>query len=329
MSFMPKKQALACAVSMLVVMAGAQARELSPSLLAAAAHMTPTQRAAFLRGASSAERAAGTFTTSGSGLDTTPPVLKSFHVAVPADTAKPWAQIRIDCAASDDLSGVQYIDLLLTGPHGQELYVWDEWLLHPPAKQYSTSMATDVSAYTEPGVWTVSSVDVMDAAGNYVAYTDPQVIAQFGATSFTLVNNRPEMVDYTSPVLGQGAVVTPSLSASGTQKGTSAAPIAEVDLTVKDTGRAGAHWASGTWCLADMSACLNLDWTDSVRGESKKKAQLTGRIDSSLPAGDYLPYYFAVTDWAYNQMSFRGSDFGGATDFGQLMPGGDKITITP
>jgi hypothetical protein len=322
MHSMPKKQALACAVSALVLATGAQARELTPSLLQATAQMTPTQRAAFLRHVASPQ---GARAASGSKLDTTPPVLKSFQLTVPKDTAAPWSQIRIEAESSDDLSGVAYVSIGLVGPHGQ--FIWAGGQAGLPSKQSTMTFAIDVSAYTEPGTWTVSSIGVNDAAGNYTGYSDPQSIAQFGPTAVTLANSRPEMVDYTPPVLTQGTVVTPSLSASGTQKGTMNPPFFGIDLTIKDAG-AGVQSAWGTWCLADMTACLNVNGYDTVRGETKKKLRVVGNI-SGAPVGDYLPYQVIVFDWAGYGFGYNGTDFGGTTDFGTLMPGGDKITITP
>jgi hypothetical protein len=321
---MLEKQALACAVATLAVVAGAQARELSPSLLAATASMTPMERAAFLRDVRGAT-AAKVKSMSGSKLDVTPPVLTSFHVTPPADTSAPLAQIRIDVQASDNLSGVTYLMLTIAGPHGQEMFVGASPGL--PAKQTTQSLALDVSAYTEPGVWTVMYATVSDAAGNYQDYYDPQ-IGQIGDASFTLVNSHAKLADYTSPVVTQGVVVTPTLSASGTLKGTNEPLIAAIDMTVKD-GNAGVANVSGTWCLADMSSCLYMNGGyDYLRGDTKKTLRLWSGIGGA-PAGDYLPYQVFVSDHAYNYTTYQGADFGGTSDFSTLMPAGDKITVTP
>jgi hypothetical protein len=323
MHFMPKQQALACAVLCVAAITAARANSLPPAAAAQMAQMTPGQRAAFVR--SFAPSRAHVAAAVGAGrLDTTPPTLANFNVTPPADAAGPLAQVIVHAKASDDLSGVQTVMFELVGPHGQA--VWFDDMLEVPTKNFSGKIAVDVSAYLEPGTWTVQQAYVIDAAGNYAIYSGP-ALAALGNSQVTIVSSHGDLADYTPPTLTQGTVSTPTLSVSGLQKGTSQPPIAAVDFTASDVG-SGIRHVESMWCLADSSACLFTTLAESVRGRQKDTLSL-GTSIAGAPPGTYLLEYVGVYDYAGNWTSYMGTDFGGDTDFSTLMPAGHSITVTP
>jgi hypothetical protein len=313
------KRALACAALSLATVAGARASELPAMASTQATQMTAAQSAAHVRALTSgrAQIAAGK-------TDTTPPVLASFKVTAPADTSAPLAQWVVQAKAGDDLSGVLAVDIGLAGPHGQTLWVgWAE-NVHP--KAFSGKFAYDASAYLEPGIWTVFMAIAVDAAGNSATYTG-DTLAALGNTQVTVVNKHPELADFTAPAVLQGTVVTPSLSASALQKGTTLPPTAVVDFAVSDVG-SGVMFVNAQFCLPDMSACLQTAASETVRGRLSETLR-TGNTISGLPPGTYLLNNLIVEDQAGFLTDYMGADFGGETDFSTLMPDGHSITITP
>jgi hypothetical protein len=329
MTFMLKKQAFACALLSLAAAGGALAADLPP-LAAAQPDLSPEQRAAIVRAYAAAattrgHHASAAGTTPGGKLDNTPPVLKSFRITPPADVAAPFAQLVFDAKATDDLSGVAAVQFGLQGPHGQGVggYSW----ITVPQKSATVRFALNETAYVEPGTWTVTYVYVGDAAGNYVFYAGDE-LAALGNVQVTIANGQPGLVDFTPPVVSQGTVVTPSLSASGTQKGTTQSPLIKADFALSDD-RSGVMQAAATWCLADMSACLYSFASESVHGQRKETLHMAGSLPSAQTPGVYILHDLQAWDQAGNLVWMDSADFGGETDFSTLMPGGHTITVTP
>jgi hypothetical protein len=269
--------------------------------------------------------AAGPIAASAAGkLDTTPPVLKSFQVTPPADMADPLAQIRIDAKVTDDMSGVGTVAFGLLGPHGQ--YGYAAASIGLPEKTFAGHMVVFNTQYLEPGTWTIQYVNVQDMAGNAAWISDPATIAAAGALQFTVTSSRPQLGDYTPPVVLSANVVTPSVSASATLKGTTLPAYFAVDVTLRDDKSGiGAVWAN--WCLADFSACIFSNATEGVYGHVKSTLRMGG--SAGVAPGVYVLYSLGYTDQASNAATLIGTDFGGETDFSTLMPGGHTITITP
>lgn len=287
--------------------------------------MSPERRAAYFR-ALAAMKASGPMPAPGGAIDTTPPQLTSFMLTPPADVAAPFAQIRLDVTATDDLSGVWNYYMTLVGPHGQRLEMYQNYL-GLALKNYSGHAAADTNAYMEPGVWHADYMFVYDLAGNY-AYYDATALASLGNAEISLANGKSKLVDLTLPTFKSGKVLTPDVSVSGHAKGTTQPPVAAADIVVADAG-SGTQVAFATWCLSDQSYCITTQQQESARGVSKETLHTVTQIFPQYPPGDYLLEYLAVIDFAGNDLELVGTDFGGSTDFSQYMPAGHTITLKP
>jgi len=322
MHFKAMRRALACAI-LTAATGGAMAGDLPSTATYRLARMSPAQREAVARAfagqTSRAARPAGA-----DKLDSRPPSLASFATTPPSDVASPFAQLVLRIQADDDLSGVDWVMFALTGPHGQ--VIWIGGTIEVPAKRLDMRFASDVSANMEPGTWTVDWASVADAADNTAIYEQSDLSA-IGPTQFELNTSRKNLVDFGAPEMTQGTVLTPTLSASAVQKGTTLAPIARADFKLKDSG-SGFSVLVADWCLADESICFSTIRRETLRGELKETVHSGGSIAGILP-GVYLLRFVSASDHAGNAVVYFGSDFSGETDFSTLMPEGHSITITP
>lgn len=284
--------------------------------------LPPARLAAVLRSLGGSRAAAAP----GSKIDTVPPVLKAFTMTAPADVSAPFAQVRVEAWATDDLSGVLTFWAVLEGPSGQILTVSppDWWL---PTRNFHQLIAADTSAYMEPGTWTVLYVDVFDTENNRAEY-DTAAIAGLGNATIEIANSHSRLVDLEGPELLFGKIRTPVVSATGHPKGTDTFPIIGADFTITDSG-SGVDDSNATWCLADMSSCIGAVGEDSVRGEKHAVIGATGTQYSPPPIGVYELYTWQAHDHAGNGTVHVSKDFGGDTDFSTYFPGGTSITITP
>jgi hypothetical protein len=97
--------------------------------------------------------------------DTTPPRLTDLRFAPEAiDTSGGPATVKVDFTATDDLSGVNFIDLSFVSPAGNVRH--NGSVRFDPARSVSKSMVVTFPRLSEAGEWTLDSVFLADAAGN-------------------------------------------------------------------------------------------------------------------------------------------------------------------
>jgi hypothetical protein len=131
-----------------------------------------------------------------SSLDTTSPKLAALEIS-PAqiDTSKGPAEVKINYTATDDLSGVTYLELSFLSPSGVSRRGATARIDAAPS--VSNSITVNFPALSEPGQWKLESVLLSDAARNtLVLDTD----ALTGSGFPTALNVR-SATDTTSPTL--------------------------------------------------------------------------------------------------------------------------------
>jgi hypothetical protein len=100
-----------------------------------------------------------------SASDTTPPRLTNFRFAPEGiDTSRGPATVQVDFTATDDLSGVIFIDLSFVSPGGNIRHGGSARF--EPVQSVSKSIAVTFPLLSEAGQWTLNSVFLADAAGN-------------------------------------------------------------------------------------------------------------------------------------------------------------------
>jgi Bacterial Ig-like domain len=100
-----------------------------------------------------------------SASDTTPPRLTDFRFAPEGiDTSRGPGTVKVDFTATDDLSGVNYLELSFVSPAGNVRYGGSAKF--DPAQSVSKSIAVTFPQLCEAGQWTLNSVFLSDAAGN-------------------------------------------------------------------------------------------------------------------------------------------------------------------
>jgi hypothetical protein len=100
-----------------------------------------------------------------SATDTTPPSLTGLHFAPDAiDSSQGPAVVQVDFTATDDRSGVNYIELGFLSPSGSIRQAGSARF--DPAQSVSRSMTVTFPRFSEAGQWTLNSVFLADAAGN-------------------------------------------------------------------------------------------------------------------------------------------------------------------
>jgi hypothetical protein len=100
-----------------------------------------------------------------SNTDSAPPALTQFSVSPNSiSTTSASANVTVNFAATDDLSGVSSLQVTFLSPSGVATQSGTANL--NPATTVTGSTAVTFPRFSEPGAWTVSSVFLTDAAGN-------------------------------------------------------------------------------------------------------------------------------------------------------------------
>ncbi len=110
--------------------------------------------------------------------DTTPPNLTALRFAPEAiDTSGGPAMVKVDFTATDDVSGVSYLELVFVSPSGSVKHGGSAKF--DPAKSVSNSIAVTFPPHSEAGQWTLNTVFLADAAGNPLVL-DAEGVARTG-----------------------------------------------------------------------------------------------------------------------------------------------------
>jgi hypothetical protein len=100
-----------------------------------------------------------------SASDTTPPTLTSLRFAPESiNTSEGHAKVSVEFTATDDLSGVTYLELSFLSPSGSARQ--GGMAKFEPTKSASKSIEVTFPPRSEPGQWTLATVILGDAAGN-------------------------------------------------------------------------------------------------------------------------------------------------------------------
>jgi hypothetical protein len=113
-----------------------------------------------------------------SAVDQTTPTLTAFHFAPDAiDTHAAPATVQVRYTATDDLSGATSIEVTFVSPSGSMQQGGSAKF--SPAASVTGSLDVRFPPGSEPGMWTVTSVFVADAAGNTLIL-DASGVARLG-----------------------------------------------------------------------------------------------------------------------------------------------------
>lgn len=292
---------------------------------------TPAEKLAALKAdaaiRSRAAQAAG-------ALDVTSPQVNRFAVVGDVDAQSALPMLNVDLGISDDLSGVQSFALTLRGPSGQ--MVQRIGILASGQKSFDARIGAGAvgftdgpafSRFSEPGVWTVDSLWVYDAAFNSVGY-DTAALAAIGRSSFVVSNGRG--YDITPPSLVSGRLadwrVSLSKPPAGTWEGT--LPFISATLQARDEGNgaiSGNQRAIMTLCLPDnymrCTDWVELNGTADLPGQASGEIRVWGELRRDQMPGRYLVRSVWLSDAAGNSRFMLSKEFSeGTTDMRTLFP---------
>ena len=136
------------------------------------------------------------------------------------------------------------------------------------------------SLYTEPGTWTLVTGEICDTNFNCSYYDAAQLAALFPAATFTIKN--PNKPDFSPPVLTQGDIKTPNVTAGGAKP---------LKITLSGTDDvSGVVVAS--FCATLSGTSTQICATSDPFYDPSRKAAVT--VIDSLPAGT-TPGTYTVT----------------------------------
>lgn len=292
--------------------------------------MPPTMRMNILKQKAqeqSVQRHTSTLTT-----DTTAPVLNSFHTgAATVNAAHADAQAKVTVDLSDDMSGIVDVYVRATSPSGTQTIFGYDKNMNFLTKSYHRVVNVDMRAFSEPGVWTITQIGAVDAAGNSMVMDGPELAALGSSTTFTVTNVNGG--DIVPPTLVSGSIVKTSISLSTPPVGaTSGKPLLGVKILAQDTANGGfpVSGATQVWtafCLSDMSNCIYPGAVETDAGLSQTSFNVSFRV-YTIPVGKYYLYSVEMQDSAGNDSYMLSTKFGGTTDFTTLFPA-TVITIKP
>jgi len=121
--------------------------------------------------------------------DITAPTIVSGKILTPTvslSATRPYFEAQL--AVSDDISGVDVADLVVTGPNGDEYYVYS-YPSSPITKTANMQVFLDFSFAPPTGTYTITEAYIYDVAGNSEFVTSAsQIQSLFGTTTFTVTN---------------------------------------------------------------------------------------------------------------------------------------------
>jgi hypothetical protein len=125
------------------------------------------------------------FTVINENIDIVPPTLNS--VSVDKKEANPGEVVKVSVDASDDQSGVDQVNIGLSGSEGG--YLWGTAEYDEVTKKYeATFQITDT---TKPGTWKISYINITDKAGNEI-YPEGEEF-DFSGSEFKVINPNADM----------------------------------------------------------------------------------------------------------------------------------------
>src|SRR2546422_617233 len=114
----------------------------------------------------------------GQGEDVTPPTLTALSITpTTIDTSAGSAVVTVSLSATDDLTGVSFVQVNFVSPSGGQSRA--AFASTPPATSVNVTADAIFPQFSEVGTWTVSSVFLFDAIGTLRVYDTPE-LAQLG-----------------------------------------------------------------------------------------------------------------------------------------------------
>lgn len=231
--------------------------------------------------------------------DIKPAQLKGISVGSKVDASRKYAQAVVTLVATDNLSGVDQINVTLMSPSGQMASAsWDNPYEGTRAE---LQLGVDMTNATENGTWRVYSVQVSDANGYGTYYDEATLAGMGGRTTFTVSGAAG---DFTSPTAQTGGVnLTPTVSRSTPPLGMLPGAPARVgvQLRLADTGAAGLRSATMEFCLdGGYWDCFYVQGEVTTRGKSDLLLTMGGHVSEWNNIGNYLPTSLYVYDYAGN-----------------------------
>jgi hypothetical protein len=263
------------------------------------------------------------------GIDRTGPVMTRLNLVTAVNAERADAQVVYDFAATDNVSGVRWLGVVLVGPSGQQLTSFTEVGL--PRKSVSGKGTLNIPLLPEPGNWTVTEIRGQDEANNL--FQTPLDLNTLGNMHVAIQNRHGH--DAVPPALNSGKILTPVVSLSVPAKGTeSAGPLVGLSVSLADSGTttiAGINWVAVEMCIPDQEwYCLYMNAsTGNVRG-LKAVALMPYTVTDPVTTqpGLYAIRSINVSDHSGNEQTLTSVLFGGETDFNALFIG-TTIEITP
>ena len=160
--------------------------------------------------------------------------------------------------------------------------------------------------------------------------TTKRHLAALGNNVVTITNRFG--VDAVPPTLVSGKILTPTVSLSAFQPGTSIPLYAGVQVKTKDSGDtivSGLRYVSADFCMLDSSACFRVQTYPNAAGSPQGTYQMGSQPANWWPSpGDYHLNYVYLEDLAGNTTYLTSTEFGGTTNFKKLFPS-VVITLEP
>lgn len=299
-----------------VVLAGASGIAAAAPAPADFMAMSKAQYQRFVQAGRSAQGAQRAMVGQTAPLDTTGPVISRLDLPATLDAGRAGAQIVYSYTAADNLSGVRWLGIVLTGPQGQELTSYTEVGL--PRTQVTGRAALFPGIWIKSGDWRVTEVRGQDQANNH--FQVPADLNALGNVVVRVSGGRPE--DTLAPTLVSGKVTTPRVSLSTPPKGVEfGGPLVGLSLVTADTGAAGMNHAYVELC-ASSGSCIYLNaTTNGVLGVRQITLQPFTVADGVVDMpGVYELASVSLSDYAGNTRTYTSVLFGGDTDFSTLFP---------
>src|SRR5258708_1723607 len=131
--------------------------------------------------------------------DTMPPTLGAFTFAPTSiNTTSNSATVTVTAQASDDLSGVAFIDVFFTSPSGLQNVAGGLGLISGTGLSGTYQGSVSFPAFGEAGTWTVSELELGDNVGNRSYYSTAQLQALGFPTTLQVTSQQDTM----PPTLG-------------------------------------------------------------------------------------------------------------------------------
>ena len=167
---------------------------------------------------------------------TEPSITSGKILTASVDVTKPPGVPAIQLTLDSGTAGVYGGTATLLSPDGNHLVFAQIFVPdYPPAPTHyafstllqSSFISGSLGLYAQPGTWTIQSIDLGSGDGHFISYGNAQLAALFHApAAFTVINPNP--VDTKPPAIGNGTILTPTVSLSAPH------PFALIRLPVAD-----------------------------------------------------------------------------------------------